>query len=160
MTRAVYLFAVLLTPIVAVPGCSGESDGPATVRVAGTVYLDGKPIDGAEVRFINKDFAGYAVSGADGKFELVQGAMPGENTVTVTKFEGDFELDPEGGYDLSQLEFEREAAASQEGEMTRARSQLKGQLIPAEYSDPSKSKLKYTVPEDGIDAADLRLTTR
>jgi hypothetical protein len=141
-------------------GCSGGNKGPDTARVAGTLYLDDKPLEGAEVRYFSMGFVGYAMSGPDGRYELVQGAVPGENIVTVKKFEGDFELNPEEGYDLAQLEFEQDAATGG-GDMRgkpRTASKIK-QVVPLHFSDPEKSQLTYSVPEDGTTSADLRLTT-
>lgn len=137
-------------------GCSGEN-GPQTVRVAGTLYLDGKPLEGAEVRFIGSDFVGYAMSGPDGKYELVQGAIPGENVVTVQKIEGDFELDPEQGYDIDQLRFEMESAQEGNAELPESAPR---EVVPVHFSDPERSNLKYNVPESGTTSADLRLSSK
>lgn len=154
------VFPILLPAIVGLSGCSNGPEGPETVRVAGTVYLNGEPLEGAEIRFFKDDFAAFAVSGPGGAYELVQGAVPGENVVTITKFEGDFELDPEEGYDLFQLQSEVESGMGVEGESANVVGKLPGQIIPPDYSDPDKSKLTYTVPEDGTTSADLRLTSQ
>lgn len=155
---ALHVGAILMVLVLA--GCSGGKKGPDTVRVAGTLYLDGKPLEGAEVRFISMGFVGYGMSGPGGGYELVQGALPGENIVTVKKFEGDFELSEEDGFDLAQLEFEREAAAGGPGMQGRKSDSKYEQVVPLHFSDPTKSKLTYAVPEDGTTSADLRLTSK
>lgn len=138
-------------------GCSEKNSGPETARVAGTLYLDGEPLADAEVRFFSMGFVGYGKTSADGTYELVQGAVPGENIVTVKKFEGDFELDPDAGYDLAQLEFEQDAISGGTLGGNKNSSSDIEQVVPLEFSDPTKSKLKYTVPADGTTSADLRL---
>jgi hypothetical protein len=140
-------------------GCgSGAPAPPKTVPVSGTVYLNGEPLAGAEVRFIREGFSSFGETGADGRFELVQGAVPGQNTVSVSKIEGGsgIELDPESGMDAGQLEAMRMGTEGTPG--ATSVPELPRQLIPAKYSDPSTSKLTYPVPEGGTTSADLRLT--
>lgn len=141
-------------------GCGGGSNaGPETVPVSGTVFLNGEPLAGAEVRFINEGFASFGLTAEDGRYELVQGAVPGENVVTVSKIEGGagLELDPEGGMDAGQLEAMQMGT---EGDASTTAVDLPRQLVPAEYSDPATSKLTYPVPEGGTTSADLRLNSR
>lgn len=143
-------------------GCSGTtSSGPKTVPVSGTVTLNGKPLADAEVRFICDGFASFGQTGDDGYFELVQGAVPGENTVTVSKIEGGegIELNPDEGMDAGQLEA-MQMGAEGDPSSSSITADLPQQLIPAEYSDPAKSKLTYPVPEGGTTSADLRLTSQ
>jgi hypothetical protein len=153
---------LLMATVAMSAGCSEGRRGPKTVQVAGTLYLDGKPLEGAEIRFFSSDFVSVAVSGSGGKYELVQGGVPGENRVTVRKIEGDgIKLDPDAGYDLGQLEAQMEAVAQASGRSGK-RGDVPGlkQLVPDHYGDPSKTKLTYTVPEGGTDSADFRLTTK
>lgn len=140
-------------------GCgSAGPAAPKTVPVSGTVYLNGEPLAGAEVRFIREGFTSFGETGVDGRFELVQGAVPGENTVAVSKIEGGsgIELNPEEGMDAGQLEAMRMGTEGTPGATNLP--DLPRQVIPAKYSDPSTSKLTYPVPERGTTAADLRLT--
>jgi len=149
---------MLAVGVVSQSGCSGGKRGPKTVQVAGTLFLDGKPIEGAEIRYFSGDFVSVAVSGKDGKYELVQGGVPGENKVTVRKFDGPgLKLDPEAGYDMGQLE--AQMAASDPQNRRKVESLLK-QLVPDHYGDPSKTKLTYTIPDGGTDSADFRLTSK
>jgi len=156
------LVLILAVAIVSQSGCSGAKRGPKTVQVAGTLYLDSKPLEGAEIRFFSTDFVSVAVSGKEGKYELVQGGVPGENKVTVRKIEGPgIKLDPDAGYDQGQLEAQMEAISIASGRTGKkgVDSTLK-QLVPEHYGDPSKTKLTYTVPDGGTDSADFRLTSK
>lgn len=155
--------AIILTvwAMTSLSGCGGSSPAaPKTVGVSGTVYLDGKPLEGAEVRFIREGFASFGQTGADGRYELVQGAVPGENTITISKIEGGsgIELDPAQGMDAGQLEAMRMGTEGTPGGGTVP--ELPKQVVPPQYSDPSKSKLTYTVPEGGSTSADLRLSSQ
>lgn len=77
---AIFLIAVLVS------GCAPAEYG----HVIGTVTLDGKPVEGAEIRFAPKEGrAAWDVTEADGGYELnytpgVKGAKAGMNTVTIT----------------------------------------------------------------------------
>jgi hypothetical protein len=156
------LVVCLSVALVSGYGCSQKKRGPKTAQVAGTLFLDGKPLAGAEVRFLNGDFISVAVSGADGKYELVQGAVPGENKVTVRKIEGaQVKLDPDAGFDQGQLEANLEAV--QQGNARPGAKKVDvgpKQLVPDHYADAEKTKLTYSVPEGGTDSADLRLTSK
>lgn len=153
------VFSLTCSSALIVPGC--ESSGPAapkTVPVSGTVYLNGEPLAGAEVRFIREGFSGFGETGADGRFELVQGAVPGENTITVSKIGGGsgIVLNPDEGMDAGQLEAMRMGMEGTPGGANVPDPPR--ELIPTKYSDPSTSKLTYPVPESGTNSADLRLT--
>ncbi len=81
--------AILLLPAVLV-GCG--SGFPKTYKVAGTVKLGGKPVDGALVTFVPSDGTKSAVgsTNAQGEFKLStfgpgDGAQPGSYKVTITK---------------------------------------------------------------------------
>ena len=73
----------------AITGCGPQR--PETVRVSGTVTLDGKPSSGAAVMLMPKQGGRPAAGVTDesGEFSLTtfeqgDGALPGEHTVTVT----------------------------------------------------------------------------
>ena len=139
-------------------GC-GKDGGPQTVAVSGTVYLDDKPLAGVEVNFYSEqnDFLATGVTGEDGRYELFQGAVVGENKVWITRARGS-EVDPAGGgdpaenpeLDVAQAEAVAEAAAGALEETTAGD-------LPAKFSDPDKTILKYVVPEGGSSNADFRL---
>jgi hypothetical protein len=156
------LVACLAVGVLCGSGCSQGRRGPKTVQVAGTLFLDGKPLEGAEVRFYSGDFVSVAVSGSGGKYELVQGGVPGENKVTVRKVEGaQVKLDPDSGFDQGQLDANLEAV--QQGNARAGGKKVDvgpKQLVPAHYADADKTKLTYSVPDGGTDSADLRLTTK
>lgn len=131
---------MLVVPIVV--GC-GPKGRPAvkTVKVSGAAMLDGKPLDGAKVNFVGPDFAGIATTDSSGRFEL--DAQPGENTVFIQKVEGassdprlaEFQSDGPGGKDAPK------------------------ELVPAKYSDPSKTELKFTVPDGGATDANFDMSS-
>jgi hypothetical protein len=73
-------------------GCGGVSDRPALYPVSGTVVYKGKPVEGAQVSFFHEKAqrAAEGKTDAEGKFVLSMfdyndGAMPGENVVTIDK---------------------------------------------------------------------------
>ena len=154
----VMLFAGLIAGF---SSCSnGEREPLNTVPVSGTVYLDRKPLENAEIRFYTQDFVGFAVTGADGKYELSQGAMPGENRVTIQIHQESYDLDPESGHDMGQIESARESALGLSGEMATAAAKAADKSVPSQYSDPEKTQLKIVVPEEGKEGADFRITSK
>jgi hypothetical protein len=152
---------MLAVGMVTQSGCSKGRRGPKTVQVEGTLFLDGKPLEGAEIRFFNNDFVSVAVSTAGGKYALVQGGVAGENKVTVRKIEGPgIKLDPDAGYDQGQLEAQLAAIQQQSGGAGKKTDSSLKQLVPAHYGDPAQTKLTYNVPDGGTDSADFRLTSK
>jgi hypothetical protein len=149
------LFGWLIVGGIALFSGCGESgpDAPDTASVSGTVTLNGDPVVGAEVSFIGKEFVGYGKTDDDGKYTLAQGAVVGENLVTISKIEGEagMEMDPDEGMDEGQFE----AAAG--GDLDAVDVGPK-QLIPVEFSDVEKSKLTFNVPTGGTSSADFTLT--
>lgn len=145
--------------LVAAAGCGGGGrELPDTVPVSGTIYLNGQPLEGAEVQFFTEEFVAVGITGPDGRYELAQGAVPGENRVLVKKLEGEGigMGDPaETGLDPYQFEVAAEAAGN-----SAAAKKIAQQTIPAHYSDPEKSKLTFPVPDAGTDKADFRLTSQ
>lgn len=142
-------FGLSIAVMMTVAGCTGSQrpKAPKPVRVAGTVYLDGKPVSGVVVRFNSAHFQGEGKTDANGRYELAAGATPGENVVTFhQEVQG---LKPEEGIDLGQLE----AAGGQLPGV-----QMSGPVVPAGYADSAKG-IKYVVPEGGTDAADFRLSS-
>lgn len=137
-------------------GCGGEGKKkPETVTVSGTIMFKKAPLVDADVNFVSADgaFAAYGKTDATGKYTLVQGAVPGKNKVFISKKEGeDLKLDPEAGMDAAQFE------AAQMNNPNAAKKPIGPiQLIPAEYSDPEKTKLEIEVPEEGTETANFTL---
>lgn len=142
---------------VVVSGCGKSEEGTPTVGVSGTVTLDGEPLEGAEVHFLAENFASTGMTGADGRYELVQGAPPGENTVYIRKPMPGSELagDPvETGLDELQMQLGEEGVSD---EPATVGAPPADDQIPPRFSDPEKTTLTYQVPEGGTDNADFRL---
>jgi hypothetical protein len=133
--------AVLLT------GCSGGGIS-GTAPVTGKVTYKGEPVEGAVVSFIGEGEGARvatAISGPGGTYELTtvanKGALPGKYSVTVTK---------------------TEIAAGAEQSMEEAAKSLaplpaSKELLPAKYSNPAQSPLKFEV-KSGTNTIDLPLT--
>lgn len=132
----------MLVITAAFAGCSAK--GPALTPVAGTVTLDDKPLEGAQVFFYlqGKSVPGYMGSSvtktdAAGKYELKTGGrpgvVPGDYKVTiglvVTKDGAPLKL--EEGMDLTQLEMQG----------------LAKQSLPEKYCNLEKSELSVKVEE-------------
>lgn len=156
--RVLFAFALTLAGVVC--GCgSGGAVGPRTASVSGIVTLDGKPLAGAEIHFVGDKFTGYGVTNSEGKYTLVQGAVPGANKVYISKIEGGKNIDPSVADDAEQL---RTAATSFQNDPSRggsktAAADLPHEIVPSQYSDPQKSKLTFPVPEGGSKNADFSL---
>jgi hypothetical protein len=146
-------------------GCGGSSQSAPvpTASVSGKVTLDGKPLAGATISFLNKDWSSVGKTNSEGEFTLVQQAAVGENKITISKVDEsqlenvEFSEDPEDGLDEGQL-----AAANlgdgQEGGLGDGTVPL-GELISADYSDPASTILTFNVPEGGTTAATFDLTS-
>ncbi|GAB6166712.1 hypothetical protein JCM19992_27120 [Thermostilla marina] len=136
-------------------GCGGSGDRPKTYPVEGTVTLNGKPVAGATVVFApvvgggseSTPQAAQGKTDANGRyvlstFETGDGAMPGEYTVIVTKYDvqptpGGPELESEEGQMRAFLE------AQQGGDDSGTRN-----LLPAKYANAQTSGLQFTVKPD------------
>ncbi len=141
------LTALLVVGCGAFVGC-GRSGGRETSDVSGTITLGGKPLVGAKISFQSIDnFVGYGKTDEQGNYRLVQGAVQGPNKVFISKIEGgelpdNFNPDPEAGMDMGQME--AAAAAQSKGRGAKG-PQLPKETVPAEFSDPAKSTLKWDV---------------
>ncbi len=138
--------SLIQTLIVGAVACSIMGCGPAgrptipTVAVSGTVTMAGKPLEGAEVNFMTAEYAGVATTDASGHYAME--AQAGENTVYVSK------------YDMKDLDPDFDATMVGEGDMPGDGPK---QLVPKKYSDPDETELKFTVPDEGTEAADFDL---
>jgi len=92
LTINVALSLITIAGLLMFQGCSGNSLG--TVKVSGTVTLDGKPAEGVTVEFypVGEGRECFGVTDAQGKFVLTvsgadigSGAIPGEYHVILTK---------------------------------------------------------------------------
>jgi lysophospholipase L1-like esterase len=100
----------------------------------GTVTLDGKPLPGATVSFVQgKAVVAVGKTNADGTFQLVTdgvpGVPPGEYRVVISK------ATPVGN-----------------GKLT--------EVLHPRYSSPRRGALRFTVPSAGVAHVDFQLTTR
>ncbi len=121
-------------------GCGGGRPTIPTVEVSGTVTMGGQPLEGAEVNLMTDEYAGVATTDASGHYATE--AQVGENTVYVSK------------YDMTDVDPDFDETMVGEGDMPGAGPK---QLVPKKYSDPEKTELKFTVPEEGTEAANFDL---
>ena len=135
MSRVVWLIPLTLL----VAGCSDE---PKLHRVAGTITLDGKAVEGAGVVFNPVAEDGALAAGktdAQGRYELrtgeKEGGLVGEYQVTVL---------------LTKAEGPKDPGVEDKRKMTY--------LVPKKYSSRETSGLEAEVP--GKDAYDFPLTSR
>ena len=162
-------------------GCGEESP---TEKVAGTVTLDGKPVEAASVTFLPDDqTTGKPAAGLtdeDGNFTLTtfaggDGALPGSYTIQVSKFEtedggqnpyGDPAEKPAEPATNKKLTEEEEMALMEQGyaedfaaQQRPAKSKPAKNLLPSKYAKTSTSGLTYTVVE-GENTVPLELASR
>ena len=147
-----------LVVVTCVFGCGGGSGGAKSVDVAGTISLDGEPLEGVDVYFSSGKVGGYGTTDSEGKYRLVNGAAVGENKVHLKKFDTSMAQ----GIDMSIPGMdEGQAAAMMEAQSkTKEGKAKKGSLIPPEFSDPKTTKLTFEVPEGGTKSADFRITSK
>lgn len=151
MRRISYILLLAISTMMI--GCGKSGSGPPTAAVSGTVYMDGKPVPGVEITFLNSDYSVFGVTDSEGRYELVSGAAVGENKVYFSKMTGlKVDLNPDEGMDAGQL-----MAMSDPGVPKSLRPE---QLIPIEYSDPTKSKVSFIVPDGGTEQADFKLQSK
>lgn len=130
-------------------GCGG-SDRPETIPVSGAVLYNGNPVEGATVSFWGPDAsrAATGVTDAEGKFTLSMysvndGALAGENKVTVTK-------DPSNPTPTVSPEDMLNDPTALTGNYTATQQEGGGSekpLVPAKYADPETSPLKANVAD-------------
>lgn len=138
-------------------GCGDSAKPGRGVPVSGQITLGGKPLADADVSFMNDTFVGFGKTDAEGNYRLVQGAAPGKNKVSISKFEGGppqiagMELNPEAGIDEGQL------AAAQMGAAGSKKPVGPKQLVPADYSNPATTKLTTEIGTDGATGVNFDL---
>jgi hypothetical protein len=126
--------------LVALVLAAGCSSGNRPVPVQGAIHLDGKPLAGATVTFV-PDGPGakeaHAYSLAEGVFKL--SAMPGEYKVLVTYTEPTYDLPPNATQEEAMRAMEKAAKARKQPLL----------VLPEEYTNSAKTKLRQKVPPDG-----------
>ena len=138
------------TTLLSNAGCNRGPTIPPTESVSGTVTLKGKPVGDVEVYFVSDRMVAFGKTDAQGHYDLVQGAVAGENKVYFSKIEGGnpaFQM--QEGMDDYQLQM---AAAAGGKKFSPPK-----QVIPTEYSNASAPKLNFLVPDGGTDSADFKL---
>jgi hypothetical protein len=129
-----------------------------TVKVQGTVTLDGKPLAGAMVTFLplseKEGRAGGGRTDSGGNFRLTtfktdDGLLPGQYRVTVVMPDDD-RANVTGGNPMEMDEKAKRAyfskGSSQGRREAAKRKTKKPSPIPAVYGDPLKTPFKETVP--------------
>ena len=158
MFKGMFSLALCLTLPLFLLGCGGDSAAKTveTAPVSGTVLMDGKPLEGAEVNFITDDFASVGTTDKDGKYELPAGAAIGENKVFISKWKGGRKPQAEGDDYEDNPDILDDGQLEAVGDGTSGTQEAQ-QLIPEDFSDPDASILKFQVGADGTDKADFRI---
>jgi hypothetical protein len=150
---------VLLAPC----GCGGGGpERPDLAAVSGTVVYDGQPLAGAEVAFWadKAPKASIGVTNSEGKFQLTMfdlndGAMPGENVITVTKRVAT--AAPSSSDMEAMLNDPTTMTAAMQAEDEPGEKQEAKSDIPAKYSEKGTTPLKETVSTSGNNEFVLQL---
>lgn len=138
-------------------GCGQFDDPnrPATYPVTGTITHNGKPVEGAMVRFELADGSRSAIgkTDANGKYVLTtfsanDGALPGQYRVSILKYE----TPPRTPSSKSEAEYVPPEAAGLAQQATIPKN-----LLPAKYADVKTSGLAATVSESGENRFDFSL---
>jgi hypothetical protein len=132
-------------------GCGGSRP----VKVSGTVTLRGQPVEGAMVQFVPVKEGGRPATGttrADGGFNLTtienqDGALPGEYKVVIT-YNPPVETAP-----AQNTEQGMKQAAQAQSQVKKAKAKY---VIPAAYTDATKTPVTQTVPTDGPVNIDIK----
>lgn len=147
--------SVVFLSFISVVGCGGPG-GPATVPAEGVVTLDGEPVEGATIVFIDASGgsnSGNGFSDAQGKFELSfiegkSGMMPGTYMATVQK-NVEIKLKP-GDLEGEEGEHASEGGGDQAGVKN---------VMPLKYQSP-KPDFTFTIPAEGTTDLKLDLTSK
>ncbi len=149
LRRSVLVFVAVGLTSMLMTGCQGRRD-VSTSPVSGTVTIGGKAIAGVEVYFCGEGLVAYGKTDAQGRYTLVQGAVPGENKVYFTKIEGGSQaVSQEDGMDEYQMQMMAQASGK--------KADIPKQVVPAEFADAVNPKLSFVVPSGGTDSADFKL---
>ncbi|RMF37794.1 MAG: carboxypeptidase regulatory-like domain-containing protein [Planctomycetota bacterium] len=139
--------------LVILVGCQGNDNLPETVEASGVVTLDGQPVEGAAIVFIDAEgkYTARGMSDKDGRFSLnafeeKTGAVPGTYKVVVTKT---VEQKTEG----ASIGGEEAEHAGEEA------NTMIVNLLPQKYSVPS-GELTVTIPPEGTSDIKLELSSK
>jgi len=159
MRRWCFLVSLAAAIAAGVAGCGDAArEGPETVKVIGTVTLDGEPLAGAHVTFSPKTAGPPAFGETDdqGRFSLQtfepgDGAIAGKYLITVTK------MASQGA-----IEFEDEAAKE---EYLRQHGDQASQVkfvndVPDKYSNRKTSGLTAEISIGAKNHVELELTSK
>lgn len=157
------LVSTCIVSLVVLVGCKTRDRGniPQTAPVSGTVTLDGKPVDGATVVFVptgTPAYGAYAITDSSGRFtlkssETVTGAVPGGYLVQVTKLVPD----TSGSVAVTPEEAEHEGQAGGGSQVSVGRTK---NVLPEKYANPKTSGIEVTVPAEGIENLEIKLTSQ
>lgn len=163
-----FILAVLLCSVsglVVSQGCGSRSRGniPQTAPVSGTVTLDGQPVDGATVVFVptgTPAYGAYAVTDSKGHFSLkssetVSGAVPGKYLVQVTKLVTDT-----SGKQFVVAEDVEHAALASGGSAPSTGVSATRNVLPEKYANPKTSGIEVTVPAEGLQNLEIKLSSQ
>lgn len=148
--RIIVRLSISVVAVTWLAGCSGASI-PNTIPVSGKVTYKGQPVGSATVTFVGEANTrpATALTSADGTYSLMtldsQGALAGNYRVTVDKTD----IPPELRKDVSM----EEAAANANKPTPEPKK-----LLPAKYSDPKLTPLKFEVKAGGAATFDIQLT--
>lgn len=155
-----YSFALSLSALSAIiwTGCGTADDGlPRTVKAAGTVVCDGKPLEGASIVFMQEsgNYFARGITDSGGRFSLdayesKSGAVPGTYKVTISKTVTVDKATPKA----VPKTLADDAQHAAEGDPSLANVSWVNDL-PEKYNNPATSGLTVAIPEDGI--TDLEL---
>jgi hypothetical protein len=121
---------------VALSGCGADEGRVPTVRVSGTLTVDGKPVSKGTVHFVPEKGSPATGIVQDGKFTLTtysdgDGVIPGKNLVSVEVVE---------------------EVPTKDGDTT-----LKS-LIPSKFMNPDQSGLRLEIPQSGYSNLQILIT--
>ena len=160
-------FSPLFVLALCLTGCGPKIDFK-TVPAAGTVLLDGKPIEGAGVSFLSKEGnkIAEATTDASGNFSLktvvgttmLEGAVVGVHKVTVVKTESSGKGSE--GAEKKAGESDRDMVARMSGKPTDTSGVKQKYIVPKKYSNFDNSGLTATVAEGGSKDIKIELSSK
>jgi len=153
--------ALLIVSLILVVGCQPTpTERAETFSVTGTVTLNGEALEGSALSFVPNG-AGDAASGfsdASGKYPLStfgsEGAVPGEYSVKIVKYEGAAEDAAAGGGPTG--DGEDEYPDNYDGGATDDEEEAEN-LLPAKYAEAATSGFTATVEANNNNNFDFAL---
>jgi Carboxypeptidase regulatory-like domain len=145
-----WLVTLLLAAVTSIPFGCARQNSLGTVPVAGKVTHKGQPVEGATISFIpdGDGRPATAISGAGGAYSLFtldsSGAIPGSYTVVVRKME-------------TTTQSTQPVSMEEALKLNNRPPPPPKELLPAKYSDATKSPLKFEVKAGQSNTIDLTL---